>query len=108
MNDIKGVKFSKNKYKPPTLKQKRAAYQKFLKDDVDWDWSSILKLLIFKLGRVRECICVPSRASERACVPVSLPFTLLSPLSLCYLFSSSYHLSPATWSRLIGRRRPTG
>ena len=56
-------------------------------------------------GRVRECICVPSRASERACVPVSLPFTLLSPLSLCYLFSS--YLPPVTRHMVSAHRQET-
>jgi hypothetical protein len=38
------------------FEKKVADYRKFLKDDHDWDYDYILKLLKYKLGRTRKCI----------------------------------------------------
>lgn len=53
--------------KKETVKQKRARrakdyakkvrdYAKFLKHDFDWDWSYLIRLIEFKLRRMRDCI----------------------------------------------------
>jgi hypothetical protein len=55
--------FKKNKFvkqskttKRRDLDAKVAEYRKFLKDDFDWDYEYILRLLIYKLSRTRRCI----------------------------------------------------
>ncbi len=46
--------------KKPTKKQthdkKLREYRKVLKDDEDWDWTYILRMLQYKLERTRKCI----------------------------------------------------
>lgn len=39
-----------------SFQKKLSEYRKFLKDDYDWDYAYILKLLAYKLKRTRECI----------------------------------------------------
>ncbi len=38
------------------FEKKIRAYRKFLKDDQDWDYAHIIRLLSYKLKRTRQCI----------------------------------------------------
>lgn len=38
------------------FEKKLSDYKKFLKNDHDWDWAYILRLLKYKLERTRKCI----------------------------------------------------
>ena len=42
--------------KQSALKKKLKEYQEILKNDEDWDWAYILRLLKYKLERTRKCI----------------------------------------------------
>lgn len=62
MQNVKAVRLpkrrrgGKEKSQRQLRAEKLAAYKKLLKHDVDWDYSSILSLFIFKLERTRNCI----------------------------------------------------
>lgn len=55
-HSIKAVSKRVKKYKQDTAAQRTAAWREFLKRDVDWDYSSILRMLVFKLGRMQKAI----------------------------------------------------
>lgn len=38
------------------FEKKMREYRKFLKDDYDWDWQYIIRMLRYKLERTRKCI----------------------------------------------------
>lgn len=42
--------------KKQALEKKIREYRKILKDDEDWDWAYILRMLRYKLERTRKCI----------------------------------------------------
>lgn len=60
MSSIKQIlKFPKKANKSKRKKEfekKIKEYAKILKDDFDWDYSYIIKLLLYKLKRTRECL----------------------------------------------------
>lgn len=57
---VKAVHLPRKRKNEPTARQRRQeharAWKAFLKDDVDWDYSAIVRMLIFKLERTRRCI----------------------------------------------------
>jgi len=42
--------------KKAAFERKLREYRTFLRDDFDWDWTYILRLLTYKLERTRKCI----------------------------------------------------
>lgn len=53
----KKLKTGKIKVSKKTLLDKKITeYKHILKEDEDWDWHHILKLLSYKLERTRKCI----------------------------------------------------
>jgi hypothetical protein len=53
---LKKAKTKTLKVRSREFKKKLSEYRRFLKDDYDWDYAYILRLLAYKLKRTRECI----------------------------------------------------
>lgn len=51
VSDMKPTRFAKSEFT-----RKMAGYRKFLRQDFDWDWAYILRLLSYKLSRTRRCL----------------------------------------------------
>jgi hypothetical protein len=47
---------SARRSKKVAFEKKLREYRAFLRDDFDWDWAYILRLLQYKLERIRKCI----------------------------------------------------